>query len=96
MHSERYPLRMRSKSLTDVVLIREAFDRRALRLGLTRPGPDGKPVPSNSAIARHLGMAQSTVSRARAGGAVGPELIATTIRRFDLPYARLFQERAPV
>jgi hypothetical protein len=105
---------MRSKwAPPGLVLNREEFDRRAIRLGLTRrvcaahgtrctlaadgvPGhPQGELIVSNSAIAVHLDVAQSTISRARAGATVGPALIAAAVKKFGLPRSKLVRERVP-
>jgi hypothetical protein len=82
---------MRSQSPT-VVLDVQVFDRRAVELKLTRRA-DGKTVPSNSKIARRLGVSQSTVSRARAGYGVGPEFMTAVMRGFTFLYHDVFRER---
>lgn len=60
-----------------------AFDRAAVRLGLTRGSLSA--TPSNSAIARRLGVAQSTVSRARAGKPVGGAFVMAASTRLGIP-----------
>lgn len=67
-----------------------AFDRRAVALGLIRTSRDGSPsgwrvVPSNSAIARRLGVAPSTVQRARAGNPVGGAFVMAASTELGIP-----------
>jgi transcriptional regulator with XRE-family HTH domain len=75
-----------------------AFDRAAIRLGLTRLARDPdcsimrSSVPSNSAIARRLGVAQSTVSRARAGNPVGVAFVMAAATELEIPLGVLVRQ----
>lgn len=60
------------------------LDRAAIKAGLTRRTSDGQTVVSSSAIARRLGVAQSTVSRARAGNPVGGGFVMAASTRLGI------------
>lgn len=78
-----YCLCMRRQST--ITIDTAALDRRAVALGLTRNTGDGKTVVSSSAIARRLNVAQSTVSRARAGKPVGGAFVMAASTRLGIP-----------
>lgn len=82
-----YCLCMRRQST--ITIDAAVFDRYAIKHGLTRRTGSGQTVVSNSAIARRLGVAQSTVSRARAGLPVDGALVVEASLQLKIPLVHL-------
>jgi hypothetical protein len=81
--------------IRDQVTNVEAFDARAIRLGLFRmvrlPSGQYERVPKNSAIARRLHVSATTVAAARRGEPVADSFVAAVVVGFGVTVEEMFR-----